>query len=160
MECKRALEETSGSLVEAVKVLRAKGGAIAREKASRQAHQGLIISYVHSGRIGVLLELNCETDFVARTDQFKALGHDLCLQIASMDPLYISRDKVPAKEAKLMKEKVLLDQPFIKDPSKTIQDLLNELVSSIRENIVVRRFVRFNLGEELQKSGNSSSQDA
>ena len=156
MECKRALEETSGSLEEAIKILRAQGGAIAQAKAGRTASEGLIATYTHGGRIGVLLELNCETDFVARTDQFKELAHNICLQIASMDPIYVSQEQVPAKDAKLMKERVLLNQPFVKDPSKTIQDLLHDAVSSIRENIVIRRFVRFVLGEEVQENRSTS----
>lgn len=152
MECKKALQEAAGSLEKAARILRARGSAIAQEKAGRVAQQGVIAGYVHAGKIGVLVELNCETDFVARTDQFKALAHEICLQIASMDPLYLSRDEVPAQDVQLMKEKVLLDQPFVKDPTKTVEDLIHEAVSSMRENIRIRRFARFALGEALKAS--------
>ncbi len=185
MECKQALIEAGGKMEEALKILRAKGAAIAAEKSERAARQGLIGSYVHGGKIGVLVEVNCETDFVARTEQFKTLVHELCLQIASMKPQYIHREEVPHEEVgetlarlheeieeveeegaqpiqqrhmeKFYQERVLLDQPYVKDPSKTVQDLLHEAVSSLRENIVIRRFVRFILGEETASPQRSCS---
>jgi elongation factor Ts len=154
--------------------LRARGAKIAGEKAGRAACQGLIDSYVHHGKIGVLVEVNCETDFVARTDQFKSFVHELCLQIAHSNPRFIRREDVPPEEVgqelealheqiagaddesaqpmqqahmeRFYKERVLLDQPYVRDPSKTIQDLLHETVNSTRENIVIQRFVRYSLG--------------
>ena len=146
-------------------------------EAGREARQGLIGSYVHGGRIGVLVEVNCETDFVARTDQFKTFVTEICLQIASMNPKVISREEVPPEvvaEAlghlhdeiqgaddegaqsmqqsfmeKFYQEMVLLDQPYARDTTKTIQDLLHETVTGLRENIVIRRFIRMTLGENL-----------
>ena len=178
MECKKALQETSGSVEEALRLLRSKGAGLAAEKAGREARQGLVGSYVHGGRIGVLVEVNCETDFVARTDHFKQFVHDLCLQIASMNPRYVNREEIPSEaigqeleqlqehlegvdeEASqpmqqahmetFYRERVLLDQTFVKDPSKTVQDLLHEVVNNTRENIVIRRFVRMSLGEALE----------
>ena len=177
MECKHALAEAGGNPEEAIRILRAKGKSIAALKADRTTHEGLIGSYVHNGKIGVLVEVNCETDFVTRTDQFKAFVFDLCLQVASMNPQCVSREDVPPEEIgdtleklheeiegvedegaqsiqqahmeKFYRERVLLDQPFVKDSTKTIQDLLHETVSSLRENIVIRRFVRMVLSEEL-----------
>lgn len=175
MECKKALVEAEGSMEEAVRILRSQGASLSAAKSDRQASQGAIGSYVHAGRIGVLIEVNCETDFVARTEQFKSLVHELCLQIASMGPSYVSREDVPAEEISkalealheeiagvedeagpaiqqshmenFYKERVLLDQPYVKDPSKTVQDLLHEAVNSLREKIVIRRFTRFVLGD-------------
>ncbi len=174
MECKKALEEARGDLEQAERILRARGAKVAGEKAGRAACQGLIDSYVHQGKIGVLVEVNCETDFVARTDQFKAFVHELCLQIAHSNPRFIRREDVPPEEVgrelealheqiasaddeamqpmqqahmeRFYKERVLLDQPYVRDPSKTIQDLLHETVNSTRENIVIQRFVRYSLG--------------
>ncbi len=153
LECKKALQEAGNDLDKAVKILYEKGTTIAASKAGRSTQQGLIGSYVHGGRIGVIVEVNCETDFVARTDQFKALVHELCLQIAAMNPEYVSREQIPAdlvpsKGAEIFyKEKVLLEQPFVKDQSKTVRDVLNEAVLAIRENIVIRRFYRVVLGD-------------
>ena len=180
MECKKALEKTDGQMEEAIKLLQAQGADIAREKAGRETKQGLVGSYVHGGKIGVLVEVNCETDFVARTDQFKNLIHEVCLQVASMKPRYVSREEVAHEEIaatlaqlheelggideeatqpiqqshmeNFYKEQVLLDQPYIKDSSKRIQDLLNETVASLRENVVIRRFVRISLGESIPSS--------
>ena len=177
LECKKALMEANGDAEKALLILRAKGASIATEKAGREARQGLIGAYVHGGRIGVLVEVNCETDFVARTEQFKNFVNEICLQIASMNPIYISREDVPLEKIsqtlealheeiegvedegaqpiqqahmeRFYRELVLLDQPYVRDSSKTIQNLLHETVNSIRENIVIRRFTRFALGETL-----------
>ena len=177
LECKNALLQTDGDLEKALLILRAKGASLASEKAGRKASQGVIGSYVHGGRIGVLIEINCETDFVARTEQFKNFVQELCLQIASMRAQYVSREDVPVEQVgqalaelheeisgvedegaqpmqqafmeRFYKELVLLDQPYVRDTSKTVQDLLHDLVASLRENIVIRRFVRFELGEQI-----------
>ena len=175
IECKKALTEAGGDPEKAIQILRDKGREIAAQKAGRAAHQGLIGSYVHNGRIGVLVEVNCETDFVAKTDPFKSFVQEMCLQIASMNPRYVSREEVPPEQIgkaleelheeigsvddesaqpmqqshmeQFYRERVLLDQPYIKDTTKAVQDLLTETVSSLRENIVIRRFVRFVLGD-------------
>jgi elongation factor Ts len=161
MECKKALTEAGGKLDEALKILRAKGASVAAAKASRATSQGLIGSYVHGGKIGVMVEVNCETDFVARTEQFQNLVHEICLQIASMNPSYISEEEMPADlsavEKKHLKERLLLEQPYVKDSSKTIQDLLHEAVTSLRENLRIRRFSRYTLGEEVASNTPSSS---
>ena len=174
LECKKALEQAGGELEQAERILRARGAQIAGEKAGRTAAQGLIDSYIHQGKIGVMVEVNCETDFVARTDQFKSFVHELCLQIANSNPRFVNREDVPPEEIgkeletlheqlegvdeespqpmqqahmeRFYKERVLLDQPYVRDSSKTIQDLLHETVTSIRENIVIRRFARWSLG--------------
>jgi elongation factor Ts len=175
MDCKKALVEANGDLEQAETLLRKKGVASAAKKAGRAANQGLIESYIHlGGKIGVMIEVNCETDFVAKTDDFKLFCHDLCMQIAAASPLYVSRDQVP--EADLAKEKeiaasqvagkppaaiqkivegklekyfqqiCLLDQPFVKDPNVTVKDLLTQKIAKLGENMLVRRFVRFQLG--------------
>jgi elongation factor Ts len=142
MECKRALDE-AGSMADAEKLLKQWGLATAEKKAGREASQGVIDSYVHAGRIGAMIELNCETDFVARTDDFKTLAREIAMQVAATNPTRIS-----AKEevAEADGDVPLLDQPYIRDPSKTVQDLLNEAIAKLRENIVVRRVARFELG--------------
>jgi len=178
LECKKALEETGGNLEEAVELLRKKGIAKAAKKAGRETKEGLIHAYIHAGgRVGVLLELNCETDFVARNETFKELANELALQIAAMRPQYVSRDTVPkeviekegeiAREAalaegkpehiaekiaegkvdKFLKEVCLLEQPYIKDDKKTIEDLIKEYIAKLGENIQVRRFTRYEIGE-------------
>lgn len=148
MDCKRALEETSGDLAKAEELLSQQGIASAVKKASRSTEEGIVESYIHSGgRIGVLLEVNCETDFVARTDDFKELAHDIAMQVAAMSPSYINGDEVPEGEDAESAETVLMHQPFIKDPSKSVQDLVNEGIGKLGENIRVRRFTRFSLGE-------------
>lgn len=147
MDCKKALEEANGDLDKAEAILAKQGVAKAAGKASRATSEGMIESYIHSGgRIGVLLEINCETDFVARTDDFKQLAHDVAMQVAAMDPAYIDSDDVPEGE-NAAQETLLLQQPFIKDPSKTITDLVTESIGKLGENIKVRRFTRFSLGE-------------
>jgi len=142
MECKRALDE-GGSMPEAEKLLKQWGLATAEKKAGREAGQGVIDSYVHAGRIGAMIELNCETDFVARTDDFKTLARELAMQVAATNPTRIrAQDEVADADGDVP----LLDQPYIRDPSKTVQDLLNEAIAKLRENIVVRRIARFELG--------------
>jgi len=142
MECKRALDE-GGSMPEAEKLLKQWGLATAEKKAGREASQGVIDSYVHAGRIGAMIELNCETDFVARTDDFKTLAREIAMQVAATNPTRIrSQETEPSEDGDVP----LLDQPYIRDPSKTVQDLLNEGIAKLRENIVVRRIARFELG--------------
>ncbi len=176
LDCRKALEEANGDFDKAVEILRKKGLAKAAKKAGREASEGVIETYVHGGgRIGVMLELNCETDFVARSEVFRTLAHEIALQIAAMAPRYVRDEDIPQavldKEAEIARERakgkpdhvverivngmlekfknevVLMRQPYIRDDSKTIQDLLNEHIASIGENIVVRRFVRWELGE-------------
>lgn len=146
MECKRALEQAGGDFEQARKILRAQGAAIAEKKANRVAVQGLVEAYVHGGgRIGVLVEVNCETDFVARSDDFKQLARDIAMQIAAMNPRYIgTEEQMDGVEDEA--QEVLLKQPFIRDPSITVQDRINDTVGRVRERIVVRRFARFELG--------------
>ena len=148
MDCKRALEATDGAVEEAEKLLAQKGLAVASKKAGRTADQGLVDFYVHSGgKLGAMIEVNCETDFVARTDQFKSLAHDLAMQVAAMNPQFIRADEIPENSAYSPEEAALLSQPFIKDSSKTVQGLVNETIGQVRENIQVRRFIRFEIGK-------------
>ncbi len=157
MDCKRALDAASGNFDKALEALRRRGHEIAEKKSTRVANQGVIESYIHTGgKIGALVELNCETDFVARCDDFKRLARDLAMQIAATPPAYIRRDDIPAeilKEKKgdpldeFCKKACLLEQPFIKDQALTIRDLLTQVIAKVGENIVVRRFIRFKLGE-------------
>jgi elongation factor Ts len=143
MDCKRALQGASGSFDGALEILRKQGVASAAKRAGRTADQGVVESYIHSGsRIGALVELNCETDFVARTDGFRALAHDLAMQVAAMNPTNLSTEDADGSDVS-----VLLEQSFIKDPSKTVQDLVTETIATTGENIQVRRFIRFALGE-------------
>lgn len=182
LDCKKALEEANGDLTKAAELLREKGLAAAANKAGRIATEGAVGSYIHGGgRIGVLVEINCETDFVAKTDQFQALVKDIAMHISATNPRYVKREEVPNEDLdkereilrnqalnegkpekivdkmvegrlnKFYEEYCLLEQPFIKDPDKTIQQLLNEKISTIGENISVRRFVRYELGEGLEK---------
>lgn len=179
MECKGALTEAKGDFEQAIDILRKKGIASVARRAGRIASQGLIESYIHVGsKIGVLLEVNCETDFVSRSVDFQAFVKDVCLQIAASNPQYITRDEVPdgiitherdiiaaqaateGKPAKAVEKIVdgrlekfysevcLLDQAYIRDPKKNIKDLLGELVAKIGENVVLRRFTRYQLGEK------------
>ena len=143
LDCRTALEEAGGDLKAAQAVLRNRGLASVAKKATRAAAEGVVESYIHSGsRIGALLELNCETDFVARTDEFRALAHDLAMQVAAMDPATVSSEGSTEAGANLM------EQSFIKDPSKTIQDLVNDAIAKLGENIKIRRFIRYALAEE------------
>ncbi|HVL25465.1 MAG TPA: translation elongation factor Ts [Thermomicrobiales bacterium] len=159
MDSKRALEETGGNLDKAIDYLRQQGLAKAGKKADRAALQGLVDTYIHSqGRIGAMVEVNCETDFVARTEDFKKLTYDVAMQVAAMSPRFVSVDEVTDSDyVELEKEfgdretavkaTVLLEQAFIKDPKKSIDDLVKEGISKLGENIVVRRFARFELGQ-------------
>ncbi len=149
MDCKRALTEAEGDFEKAKEALRQRGLAAAEKKAGRVAAQGLIESYIHAGgRIGVLIELNCESDFVARTDDFHALAHDLAMQVAALAPTYIRAEDVPA-DTQVEPNEILLNQPFIRDAGVTIQDLIRNYIAKLGENIQVRRFVRFSLGETV-----------
>lgn len=148
MECKNALEEAGADLERACQILQERGLAKAEKKKGRVASQGLIEAYIHpGGRIGAMVEVNCETDFVARTDEFKSLAHDLVLQIAATSPRYLSAGEVPEGADVNPEEVCLLDQPFIKDEKRKIGQLITEVVAKMGENITVRRFARFELGE-------------
>jgi len=148
MDCKRALEQASGNLDEAQIVLREKGLSSAEKKASRITEEGLVESYIHSGgRLGAIIEVNCETDFVARTPEFKTLAHDLAMQVAAMAPSYVDSTDIPEDVEASPQEVSLLQQPFIKDQTMTVQDILKETISKMGENVKVRRFTRFSLGE-------------
>jgi len=182
MDCKRALQEMNGDMEKAIDFLREKGLAAAAKKAGRIAAEGIVDSYIHmGGKVGVLVEVNCETDFVAKTDDFRALVHDIALQIAAAAPDYLDRAEVPAdviehektvlraqalaegkpekvvdrmvegRVEKYYKDTCLLEQLFVKDTDKTIQDMLNDAIAKIGEKITVRRFARFKMGEGLQK---------
>lgn len=162
MDCKAALIEAKCDTEKAIEILRKKGLAAAARRAGRIAAQGIIDSYIHLGKIGVLVEINCETDFVARNIEFQSFVKDIAMQIAATNPQYISREDVPdgivAHEREILKSQVrlekffsevcLLDQPFIKDEKKIIKDLLAELIAKIGENILIRRFTRYQLGEK------------
>jgi elongation factor Ts len=155
MECKRALVEASGDLDKAVDILNRQDLVRADKKAGRLASQGIIESYLHAGgRIGSMVELNCETDFVARTDDFKRLAHDIAMQIAATGPRYVSESEVPPDEAERASELALLAQPFIKEANITIGDLIKRNIAKLGEAIRVRRFSRFALGED--SSGTAS----
>lgn len=182
LDCKKALEEANGEITKAIELLREKGLAAAANKAGRTATEGVVESYIHAGgRIGVLVEINCETDFVGKTDQFREFARDIAMHIAASNPRYVAREEVPQEElekekeilkaqalnegkpekivekmvegriGKYYEEFCLLEQSFIKDPDKTISTLLKEKISTIGENITIRRFVRFELGEGLEK---------
>ena len=147
MDCKKALEESKGDVDKAESFLKEKGIASAAKKAGRETDQGLIDTYIHSGgRIGAMIEINCETDFVARTDDFVSLAHDIAMQVAAMSPEFLTVEDA-AENDKVTEDKCLLSQPFIKNPSITIQDLINETIGKLGENIRVRKFQRFSLGE-------------
>lgn len=147
LECKQALEEAGGDLERAVTVLKERGVAVATKRAQRQANQGVVEAYIHSdGRLGAMVELNCETDFVARTEVFRALAHDLAMQVVASDPRYVSPEEMPADAEGDPRELCLLLQPFIRDAGRTVQEVINEAVAQTGENIRVGRFVRFALG--------------
>jgi elongation factor Ts len=179
MDCKNALEEAGGDMEKSIDVLRKKGAAVASKRADKATNQGVVEAYIHAGgRIGTLVELNCETDFVAKTPEFRSLAHDLAMQVAAMSPIVVSRDQVdpalvekekeiyrtqaqnegkPAQvidkiaEGRLEKfyqENCLMEQSFIKDSSKIIKDLINEAAGKMGENVTIRRFHRFHLGEK------------
>jgi elongation factor Ts len=149
MDCKKALDEAGGDVDKAVTLLREKGIAGAEKKSGRATSQGLVESYIHAGgRIGVLVEVNCETDFVARTDTFKTLAHDIAMQIAGIPTtLVVNEDDLPADAEGSPEETVLLKQPFIRDGSKSIEQLVKEAIAATGENIRIRRFARFELGQ-------------
>ena len=177
MDCKRALVETGGDLEEALDALRKKGLASAARKAARATSDGLVVSYIHAGgKIGVLLEVNCETDFVARTDDFQQLAHDLSLHVAASQPRFVGRDEVAAdvlerekrihreqaqesgkpehiverivegRMSKFFAENCLLEQPFVKDPDRKVEDVLKAVIAKLGENMRISRFARFQLG--------------
>ena len=154
MECRNALEEAGGDADKAAALLRERGLEKAGKKAGRVANQGLVEPYIHGGgRIGALVELNCETDFVARNEQFRALAHDIAMQVAAMAPRYLRPEDRPAGDcAAYPGDLALLEQPFIRDPKRTIGDLIKEHIALLGENIVVRRFVRFELGEAAEEA--------
>ena len=148
MDCKRALDESNGNVDKAEELLKEQGIASAAKKAGRDTDQGLIETYIHSGgRIGAMVEVNCETDFVARTQEFSDLAHDIAMQVAAMNPLTVEEKKSDTDNNEEVENSSLLQQPFIQDPSKNIQELINETVGKLGENIRVRRFQRFSLGE-------------
>jgi elongation factor Ts len=149
MECKRALVEADGNIEQAIEILSRQGLARAAKKEGRVASQGVVDAYIHAGgRIGSMVEVNCETDFVARTDDFRKLAHDIAMQVAATGPKYIRREDVPAEDASRANELALLAQPFIKEPSVTIEDLIKRNVAKLGEAIRVSRFDRYALGEE------------
>ena len=148
MDCRNALLETKGDVEKALQILKEQGFAKAQKRATRTVTQGLIEAYIHTaGRVGALIEVNCESDFVARTNEFQQLAHDLTMQVAAMCPQYVSEEEVPDKAEIDLQVACLLLQPFIKDPTKTIQDIITEVIAKTGENIKVRRFARFELGE-------------
>ena len=148
MDCKRALEAADGDIDKAVQWLLDKGMASAEKKADRETAQGLIDSYIHAGRMGALIEVNCETDFVARTEEFKNLVHELAMQVAAARPMVVSEDELPEGVPHDPNwEPVLLKQAYIRDPAKDIRTLVNETIGKTGENIKIKRFERFELGE-------------
>lgn len=189
MDCKKALEESDGNMEKSIELLREKGLANAAKKSGRIAAEGLVESYIHGGRIGVLVEVNSETDFVAKNTEFKQFVKDVAMQIAASNPQYIKRDEVPLEAIqkekdilrvqalnegkpekivdkmvegrieKYFKEVCLLEQNFIKDPEITIQSLLNEKISKIGENISIRRFIRFEVGEGIEKKDENFAEE-
>ena len=188
IDCKNALVEASGNEEQAVEILRKKGMATAGKKAGRVTAEGVVGSYIHmGGKVGVMVEINCETDFVARGEEFQQLVKDVAMHIAAVDPKYLKREDVPTdvlnkereieteklksdqknankpadvmekiiagKVGKYYEENVLLDQPFVKDPSKTVGELVTGKIASIKENITIRRFTRYKMGEGIEKKG-------
>jgi elongation factor Ts len=148
MECKRALQEAEGDMERAMRILQERGLALAEKRAHRETSQGLIDCYIHAGgRIGAMVEVNCETDFVARTDAFKTLVHDLAMQVAATDPVAVSEEDLPPGAEGDPAELCLLRQPFIKDMSRTVDEVVKEVIAQTGENIRVRRFARFQLGQ-------------
>lgn len=147
MDCKKALQESDGDLEAALAKLKERGLAVAEKKSGRAFGSGLVESYTHAGgRIGSMVEINCETDFVARTDDFKTLAHDIAMQVAAIEPKYLSSEEMPEGEEGAPEEVCLLLQPFIKDPQVKIKDLIVETIAKVGENIGVRRFSRFEIG--------------
>jgi elongation factor Ts len=148
MECKEALEQTGGNLEKAAEVLRQKGFAQVAKRATRATTEGLIEAYIHTGgRVGALVELGCETDFVARTSEFKALAHDIAMQVAAMSPTYLSAEDIAEGETRPAAQVSLLQQPFIKDNSRLVGEVVRELAAKVGENVRVVRFTRLALEE-------------
>ena len=148
MDCKRSLEEAEGDLDKAEGILKSAGLAAAARKSHRETREGIIEAYIHSGsRIGAIIEVDCETDFVARTDVMKTLAHDLAMQVAAMAPIYISEEDLSSGETRPAEEVCLLRQTFIKDPSRRVQEVVQEAMAKVGENVRVSRFARFALGE-------------
>ena len=148
MDCKRALEEAKGDLDKAEEILKTAGLAAVAKRVSRETREGIVEAYIHSGnRIGALIEVDCETDFVARTDEMKTLAHDLAMQVAAMAPICISEEDMDPNESRPTEEVCLLHQTFIKDPSRRVQEVVQEVMAKVGENIRVSRFARFALGE-------------
>ena len=148
MDAKRALEEAQGNIDQARELLRERGVASAVKKADRSANEGLVEAYVHGGgRVGVMVEVNCETDFVARTEDFKELAHNLAMQVAAMSPRYVDESDIPDDESAEASEIALMAQPYIKDASLSIKDLVLDVAGKLGENIKVKRFSRYALGE-------------
>ena len=147
MECKKALLEAEGNSEKAAEILKQHGLALTQKKSDRTVGQGIVEAYVHpGGQVGAIIEVNCETDFVARTEEFKELAHDLVLQVTAMSPQFVTPDDIPPQTNVDQQTVCLLLQPFIKDSSKTIEDIITEAIAKVGENIKVRRFVRFELG--------------
>lgn len=147
MDCRGALDSNKGNMEKALDYLKKKGLLQAQKKAERTTGQGLVEAYIHTaGRIGALVELNCETDFAARTDEFKELAHSLAMQVTALAPKYVSEEDVPEDEEIVPEEACLLLQPYIKDPTKVVKDIIVETIAKVGENIKVRRFSRYELG--------------
>ena len=149
MACRKALLETQGDMEKARELLRERGLLVAKKKADRAVSQGVIEAYIHAGgRIGAMVELNCETDFVARTDEFRELVHNIAMQVAAMRPRFIAAEEVSETDEVELTTACLLMQPYIRDLSRTVQDVISETVAKVGENIKVGRFSRFELGEQ------------
>lgn len=148
MDCKRALEKSKGDVEQAEEILRAEGLAAAAKRTGRETREGLVEAYIHPGaRLGAMVELACETDFVARTDEVKELAHSLAMQVAAMSPRYVDESEMEADEERPPAEVCLLKQTFIKDPGRRVEELINETIGKVGENIRVNRFTRFALSE-------------
>ncbi len=152
MECRNSLHEAKGDMEKALEILKEKGQLKAAKKADRATGQGLIEAYIHTGgRIGAMIELNCESDFVARTSEFKELAHNLAMQVAALDPQYVSKEEIPEGDEKEVETACLLLQPYIRDPGRTVQDVIVETIAKVGENIKVSRFSRFELGSKAAR---------
>lgn len=147
MDCKRALEEANGDFQKARKILYDQGVLRMEKRADREASQGLVESYIHQGRIGAMVEINSETDFVARNDAFRELARNVAMQVASMNPRYLTVDEMPEDAIEDPKDIVLMEMPFIRDQSKSIRDLVNDVAVTTKENVRIRRFMRFEVGK-------------
>ena len=148
MACRNALIQAEDDMAKAMEILKAQNAVIVEKKKDRSTSQGLVEAYVHmGGRIGAMVEINCESDFIARTDEFKALAHNLAMQVAAMPPQFISNDAVPEGADTNAENACFLMQPYIKDLARTVQDVINETIARVGENIRVSRFARFELGE-------------